>query len=205
MKKYILILLILSASLQAAAQFQPKHDIVKFHVLHLFGSTFKAGYEHFGTNFNRSVVLQLSYTGTNTNMARSGVEGEFQYRIYAVQTFSAAQEEESNYYHGFYFAPFVGYRYLQRFESQWWGPMPDEYTAYYNSYRFGTNLGYQFTILNNIYFDGSLGGGVKIGSEHAPSKPPASSIMWDPANDGIFWPGYTGVYPRFDFAIGFAF
>jgi hypothetical protein len=170
-----------------------------FEALSMINSTFTMEYErsllnNFSAYAAAGVTLKMhSYDDY------SGVKGEIQTRMYFYENIN------KGYSIRFYFSPFFRYHYIENkyvenicdYDEDWNYTCEDVVTnKAYNIFTGGFIFGVKSYIIKKMYFDGNVGGGMKYTLDGA------NLPTLDLATMGI---NNTGVFPRINLGIGFAF
>jgi len=161
-------------------------------VTKFFLSTFSVGYERL---FKNATGLQLNAEAILLNELDTeilGYSAGLQYRIYsmseAIDLFSGSTER-------IYMGPYASYRYVEH------NPVSGEdgHSGVVHSLSTGILLGIKMTVLNKVFFDFSLGGGVQYSNGTLDSGD-ETYFSYD-----AYLPEYSGIKPKANIAIGIKF
>lgn len=210
MKRFIFLLLIslpLSLSAQetpnstSSEDFSRPRGIIKISPLKFFISTFEIGVEAFNADFNRSFNIDLGFRSGNIEYEDGrGGSLEIGYRKY-VTPMKLRERKTRRFYQGIYYSPSFHVGYFEGTDEYAYDPMggviysnQEKITSFAPSF----TLGLQKTLWEIIYLDVYIGGGIRF----ARINRTGTNNYNEYYNDGLFQPGYEGIFPKIGLKIG---
>ncbi len=191
MKRFILqtvlILLVLSVIAQEKKSAIDKNHLFSVSIPRFALNTFSINYEYLlknnkGIMLNAGIILKES-----EGDSKFGGNAELQFRIYPIIM-------KERVFQGLYFAPYVGYRYVEVEKQTYiYDPFFEGIKKdIFKTMGAGVAIGCKVAIVQTVVFTFELGGGIKY------TKGPKG-------NYSIFDYGYSGITPKTDITVGIFF
>jgi len=192
MKKEILIILLsvifTFTQLFAQKEASEKNNQVFLSLPRLAISNFSMTYEYLMQNNKGFALTGGVILLDNSSKSKLGGNFEMQYRFYS-------KLMRENVFQGIYFAPFIGYRYVD-VKKEIWNSLSKTtiQNNYFSTVSGGIAIGCKIAIAQRIVFGFEIGGGVKYTTGNKEKK-----------DYHIFDYGYSGITPRTDIIFGLFF
>ena len=188
-----------TVSAQDSPSFKLPRAVIKISPLQFVLQTFELGVETFNKTYSRSFNLSAGVrTGADYYEKGVGAGVEIGYRKYAApMKFRSRNNRDS--YQGIYYGLFVKGEYFKGEDPYYGSNASDDYSEKILSVSTGLTIGFQKTLWQILLLDVYVGGGYKFSDIDVTGY--LSQPDWD-TDQGIFGPGYTGVYPKMGVKIG---
>lgn len=175
--------------------------LIKLSPLQLFSNTLELGIETFNSNYSKSFQGTVGFrSGSNEFDKGKGLSADVAFRKY-VLPMELRSRKGRDFYQGIYYSVFLAGSYFEAEQtSTWWDvngtPTTTGFTVEIKSISPGFTIGLQKTIWKVLTLDAFIGGGIKFSESHY------SGTNYTPYYQGIWDPGYDGIYPKFGAKIG---